>query len=151
DAALGIDVGVPRELRRAVPLLALRLLVQVAQAVLHVAVVPGVARVERGEDGLQLLVEPAQLVHALFRGGVEHATRLPGSAASRKAAFRRVLATCAAQGAVEVAHRLARLARRTRPRAAERPARGITRRRRPDAGAARRVRLAGLSAGTLSE
>ncbi len=63
DAVLGIDVGVPLELRRPVPLIALGLLVEVAQALLHVAVAPGVAGVEGREDGLELLVEVLELVH----------------------------------------------------------------------------------------
>src|SRR5438874_4472627 len=75
DAALGIDVGVPRQLRRPVPLVALRLLVEVAQPLLHAAVVPGVAGVERGEDGLQLLVEAAELVDGARGGVVHHAPR----------------------------------------------------------------------------
>ena len=68
DSALGIDVGVPGELRRAVPLLALRLLVEVAEAVLHAAVVPGVAGVEGGEERLELLVQAFELVD----GVVDH-------------------------------------------------------------------------------
>ena len=50
-------MGVPGELGRRVPLVALGLLVEVAQPLLHRAVVPGVVGVEGGEDGLELLVE----------------------------------------------------------------------------------------------
>src|SRR5262249_8376449 len=63
DVVLGIDVGIPRELCRPVPLVALRLLVEVAQPFLHVAIAPGVAGVEGREDGLELLVEVLELVH----------------------------------------------------------------------------------------
>ena len=62
DAALGVDVRVPRQLVGAVPLVALRLLVEVAETLLHVSVVPRVARVEGGEERLQLLVQAAELV-----------------------------------------------------------------------------------------
>src|SRR5206468_11536710 len=71
DSALGIDVGVPGELRRAVPLLALRLLVEVAEALLHAAVVPGVAGVEGGEKRLELFVEATELID----GVVDHLAR----------------------------------------------------------------------------
>ena len=82
DAVLGIDVGVPFQLRRPVPLIALGLLVEVAQALLHVAVAPGVAGVEGREDGLELLVEVLELVH---RGaGKCHGRSLEGFAALRQ-------------------------------------------------------------------
>ena len=76
DLALRIDVGVPGELRGGVPLLALRLLVQLAQPVLDAAVVPDVARVERGQDRFELAVETRERVHgggchgSLRRGAV---------------------------------------------------------------------------------
>jgi hypothetical protein len=57
DLALGIDVGVPAKRHGPVPLLALRLLVEVPQPLLHAAVVPGVAGVEGGEEELELGVE----------------------------------------------------------------------------------------------
>ncbi|TMA36867.1 MAG: hypothetical protein E6J79_12135 [Deltaproteobacteria bacterium] len=71
DPPLGVDVGVPRELARAVPLLALRLLVEVAEALLHAAVVPGVAGVEGGEKRLELFVEATELID----GVVDHLAR----------------------------------------------------------------------------
>src|SRR5262249_20709654 len=54
----------------------LRLLVEVAQAFLHVAVAPGVAGVEGREEGLELLVEVLELVH---RGAECHGRQSSGN------------------------------------------------------------------------
>src|SRR5262249_23564928 len=71
DLALGVDLRVPGELCRAVPLLALRLLVEVAQPLLHAAVVPDVARVEGREDALELAVGPDRVVQDRLGHGPE--------------------------------------------------------------------------------
>jgi hypothetical protein len=74
DLALGVDVGLPGELCGGVPLLALGLLVQVAQALLHAAVVPHVVGVEGGEDRLELGVALDLGGH----GGIGHGVLLAG-------------------------------------------------------------------------
>jgi hypothetical protein len=66
DLALGIHLGIPGELGCGVPLLALGLLVEVAQPLLHAPVVPDVVGVEGGEDGVELAVD---LLDRVDRGG----------------------------------------------------------------------------------